>query len=382
MDPCYLDWAATAPPYDDIAREAAELSLRLYANPSSAHKPGKNAKDELESARDRLARALGCKNEEVHFCSGGSEADSIILLSRLASQAKGNVVISAIEHSAVYEQASVFKRFGLAVRAVKPDGNGIVKVESVMQATDDDTSLVSIMHVNNETGAIQPIADIAKALKKRYKAKAPIFHTDAVQALGKIPCDLGKLGVDAASFSAHKLGGPRGIGALCLKKPVEALCRGGGQEGGIRAGTQNLAGAWAFSRAAERAVGAMASSFDRARLLEGRLIAGIGAIPGACILPLDRIAGSDDFSPYIVCASFPGLSGETLARILDDEGIAVSTGSACSHASKERRVLDAQGVARELSFSSIRISTGRDTPAAGIDRFLERAAAAYARYKL
>lgn len=379
----YLDWAATAPPYPDLSRAAAELAVDLFGNPSSAHAAGRAAKTAFEEARKRLAKALGCAPGHVKFTSGGSEANAIVLLSLVYAASGGSVVISAIEHSAVYEQAMVLERFGIRVRVVKPGPAGIVRPGDVADAVDADTRLVSIMAVNNETGAIQPIGDIVSAVRDASKGfrKAPFVHSDAVQAFGKIGFKPAELCLDAASMSAHKLGGPRGSGCLYLARGLDVLVRGGGQEDGIRPGTHNLAGACAFSQAAERACADLPASLGNARSLEARLLNGLRSIPGARVLPDGRVPASTDYSPYIVGAAFPGLGGETLARVLDDQGIYVSTGAACSHAKKERRVMDAMGVDRDLSFSAVRISTGRDSTAADIDRFLEAAESAYRRYK-
>ncbi len=381
MKTCYLDWAASAPPYDDLSRGYAEQSLRHYANSSSSHAAGRAAFAELEQARNALAGVLECPAQRMFFSSGGSESDAIVLLSTLFEKSRRSIVISAIEHAAVYEQARVLEGLGLRVRYVKPDGDGIVRPQAVLAAIEPDCALVSIMAVNNETGAVQPIAEIAGAIRSALPGRPPLIHSDAVQALGKLPCSLRAMGVDAASFSAHKLGGPRGIGALYLKRDIQALARGGGQESGIRAGTHNVAGAWAFSQAAVRAAADLESNYKRALSLESRLLEGIKNIPGALALPLGREAGDARYSPFIMSVAFPGLGGETMARVLDDQGIAVSTGSACSHGSKERRVFDAQGLAPELSFASLRVSTGRDSGHEDIDFFLERAADAYARYK-
>jgi len=359
----------------------AERSIRHYANSSSVHGPGRAAFAELELSRGALAAALRSPARSVFFSSGGSEADAIVLLSSLFEKSRRSIVVSAIEHAAVYEQARVLEGFGLRVRYVDPGEDGIVRPNAVLAALEPDCALVSIMAVNNETGAVQPIADIASAVRAALPQRPPLIHSDAVQALGKLPCSMKELGVDAASFSAHKLGGPRGIGALYLKKDIPTLARGGGQEGGIRAGTHNVAGAWAFSQAAARAQDELQVNYERALSLEKLLLEGIQKIPGALALPLGRKAGDARYSPYIVSVAFPGLAGETLARVLDDQGIAVSTGSACSRGSKGRRVLDAQGLAPELSFSSLRVSTGRGSKAEDINYFLERAADAYLRYK-
>lgn len=238
------------------------------------------------------------------------------------------------------------------------------------------------MTVNNETGAIQPISEVVKAVERASKGgRKPFFHTDAVQALGKIPFKPVASGVDSAAFSAHKLGGPRGIGALYLTRPLEVLASGGGQENGIRAGTHNLAGAESLAKAAVRSMELLESAQELARNLEAKIINGITAIPGATIIPASRKPGDLRYSPFIICASFPGLGGETMMRVLDDQGIAVSTGSACSSGTHERRILNAMGIDHDLSFSSIRISTGRHSTEKDIEAFLDQANSLYVRYK-
>ena len=378
----YLDWASTAPPYPDIAAESATVAVRAFGNPSSLHSAGSDAKRILEEARARLASAVGSSADKVVLTSGGTEADSIVLLSALTGPGPRSIVISAMEHSAVHEQSRILEELGVRVVLVRPRHDGRVEADAVADAVRPDTAIVAVMAVNNETGAIQPIAEIAAAVKLAAgTGRKPFVHCDAVQALGKIPFDAGALGVDGAAFSAHKLGGPRGAGALYLRKAIRPLAQGGGQENGIRSGTQNTAGAWAFSKAAERALEALDAGLRHARKLEAMLLAGIRSIPGAAVIPEERTAGEPGWSPYIVCVAFPGLGGETMARLLNDEGILVSTGAACSGAAKERRVLDAMGIDRELSFSSLRVSTGRDSTGADMQAFLEHAASCYARFK-
>jgi len=384
MSTCYLDWAASAPPYPDILQEATTLAVGSFGNPSSLHAAGRTARTALDDARAAFGRVVGAEPGRIVFTSGGTEADSIALLSAVASKGRRSVVISAIEHAAVYEQARVLEEFGFKVTRVKPDADGVVDPGAVADAVGPDTAMVAVMAVNNETGAVQPVGRIVEAVRAATagSGRSPFIHCDAVQALGAIGFDAAAIGVDGAAFSAHKLGGPRGVGALYLGKGVTPLVRGGGQEGGVRPGTHNTPGAWAFSRAAERAAAARGAALTRAGEHERAILDGLRSIPGAAPLPLTRRPGDERYSPYIVCATFPGLSGEVLARLLDEAGVAVSTGAACSGAKKERRVLDAMGVARELSFSSIRISTGRDTTGEDIALFLERAASAYARYRV
>lgn len=380
----YLDWAATAPPYRDILEQATEYAVDLYGNPSSGHRAGISAREMLEASRAELALVLGTAPDRVIFTSGGTESDSIALLATLTNARPKSIVISAIEHAAVYEQARVLKSLGVTVIWVRPDRDGFIDPATVAAAVRPDTALIAVMAVNNETGAIQPVKEIVDAVRKVRTGRQPFIHCDAVQALGKIPVDPGLWGVDGAAFSAHKLGGPRGCGALYLRTDIHTLVRGGGQERDTRPGTHNTAGAWAFARSALRAASTLERSHQKARELEELLIDGIRSIPGARVVPDSRVPGDRRYSPYIASVSFPGLAGETMVRVLDEAGIAVSTGSACSSTkkNKERRVLDAMGVDPALSFSSIRVSTGRDTSPEDIAAFLETARAAYARYAL
>lgn len=378
----YLDWAATAPPYKDILEQATEHALDLYGNPSSQHRAGMAARDLLETSRADVAHVLGTAPDRIIFTSGGTESDSIALLATLTSTTQKSIVISAIEHAAVYEQACVLKELGTTVVMVRPDRDGFIDPAAVAAAIRPDTALVAVMAVNNETGAIQPVREIVSAVRKARAGKQPFIHCDAVQALGKIPVYPELWGVDGAAFSAHKLGGPRGCGALYLRTAIHTLVRGGGQERDLRPGTHNTAGAWAFAQSALRSTAALERNQERARQLEALLIDGIRSIPGARIIPDARVSCDRRYSPYIVSAAFPGLGGETMLRLLDEADIAVSTGAACSGSKKERRVLDAMGIDPALSFSSIRVSTGRDTTPDDITAFLEVARASYARYRL
>lgn len=378
----YLDWAATAPPYRDILEAAVGVATERYGNPSSRHGAGRDARALLESARERLGAAIGAAPSSVVFTSGGSEADAIALLSTLVGKGERSVVISELEHPAVYEQARALESLGVRVVRVRPERDGVVSPGRVAEALRPDTAVVAVMAVSNETGAIQPIGRIVEAVRSAAGPRRPYVHCDAVQALGTIGFDARALGVDGAAFSAHKLGGPRGVGALYLSRPISPLVLGGGQEGGMRPGTHNTAGAWAFAEAAARAAASVEARMERARALERRLFDGLRAIPGATPLPEGRLPGDERYSPYIACLSFPGLAGETMTRLLDEAGVAISTGSACSSSKKERRSLDAMGVDRELSFSSIRVSSGRDTSEADIDAFLEAASSAYIRFRV
>jgi cysteine desulfurase len=399
----YLDWASTSPPKPDLLSEAAALAAEFYGNPSSNHALGQAAKARLEEARGRLAASLGAKlaqtsrrgptnGERLIFTSGGSEADAIVLLSflrrREALRDKAiHIVTTSVEHAAIYEEARIFDSLGIEVSFVNPGADGLVNPEAIAAAMRKETALVAVMAVNNETGAIMPLSGIRKAIDSASaqlgRSSPPLFHSDAVQALGKIPFRPRELGLSSAAFSSHKLRGPRGTGALWLNAEIAPLALGGGQEGGIRSGTENLQAIWAFSRAAEEAQASLEAHIARARELEARLIGGLSSIAGALPLPLGREAGDPRYSPFVISASFPGLSGEVFARALSDDGVAVSTGSACSSngAQRGRRVLEAMGLRADLAFSAIRVSTGYTTQNEDIDRFLEAAGRLYRRYK-
>jgi len=393
----YLDWASTSPPNAAILEEAAHLATSAYGNPSSAHNLGAEARNRLEEARLRFATAIGAqKSGRVVFTGGGSEADALPLLAllrqALSARRDGSIkalhlVTTEIEHAAVYEEALLLKTLGIDLGLVKAESDGRVDPLKIAAAVNKDSALVSVMAVNNETGAVQDIAGIVAAVARASAdlgRRPPRIHVDAVQALGKVDFDPAALEISSAAFSAHKIGGPRGAGALWIAGSFEPLAVGGGQEGGYRPGTESLQSAWAFSRAAEEARAGLAEHRSRARVLETRLIAGLSGQIGAAILPLGRTGGDERYSPFILSAAFPGLSGEVFVRALSDEGLALSTGSACSSnlRKKGRRVLAAMGLDEELAFSSIRISTGPTTSESEIDRFLEVAERLYRRLKV
>jgi len=397
----YLDWAATTPPDASALAEAAGLASECYGNPSSRHAPGAEAKARLEDARARLAAAMGAPVAgrcRLAFTGGGTEGDHIpmlaVLRSALNARRDGSIkvlriVTTEIEHSAVYEEAHILKSLGLDVRFVEPRPDGRVAPQDVAAAVDKDTALVSVMAVNNETGAVQDLGGIAEAIGAASSAlgrrAAPHFHSDMVQALGKVPLVFGsgKPGPDSAAFSAHKIRGPRGVGAFWTASPPEPLALGGGQEWALRPGTENLQGAWAFAAVAEAAGRTFEPRVEGARALERRIIEGAAAIRGALVLPEGRAPGDVRYSPFIVSVAFPGLSGEVMVRALADVGVAVSTGSACSNNSKRkgRRVLAAMGLGEELSLSAVRVSTGELSSGEDVDRFLEAAASAYGKLR-
>jgi cysteine desulfurase len=379
----YLDWAASAPPEPEAVDEAREVSLHLFANPSSPHAPGRAAGEKLEQMRSRFAGALGVEAREIIFTSGGTEANGAILLSLLhrhrlggVQRQKTRIVSTAIEHSSVYEQLHSLQGHGISCAFVAPRPNGAVEPQAIADALDEDTVMVSVMMVNNETGAVQDLRGIAEAVRSfsARRGRKILLHTDAVQAFGKIPFSLRELGVDAASFSGHKIGGLRGVGALYLREDAAPgfLSVGGGQERGRRPGTENLPGICAMTVAAEKRV--LRLEEDRASAGENarRLISGLREIKGAWIFPSAREEGdAARYSPYIVSAGFPPLPAEVVVRMADSRGYCISTGSACSSKKKDRtRVPESMGLSHETALSAIRVSIGPSTTAAQIDGLL------------
>ena len=364
----YFDWAATSPADSDILNQAVELTLKDWGNPSSSHAVGKAAKNLLESARDRAAKALGVPAGCVYFTSGGTESDQIPLLAQLCKPAKGTVLISSVEHPAVREQALALKNCGWNVVQLAVDKNGIVTPDAVVESLTSDTTLVCIMAVNNETGVIQPIYEIADAITAWSAGKRkPKFHVDCVQAAGKIQLNLAHKGIDSAALSSHKICGPRGIGILYMKDPIDAFLRGGGQEKGIRSGTENVLGAVAFSFALERYY-----NKEKPQLVEAsaKFVEALSKLKGCTIIPPGRLQNQELFSPYVVQASFDHIPGNVMLRALDSQGFYISTGSACSSKKNKRPVLEAMHITPQLSENAVRFSFGPHTTPAAIDDLL------------
>jgi len=362
----YLDWAATSPADRTILQEALDLACDAYGNPSSVHREGKKASALLGEARDRCARALGVKSETVFFTSGGTEGDHLPLLALLQRPVRGTVAVSAIEHPAILEQARLLENTGWKTLVIPADREGFITVEAVLSTIRDDTAFVAVMAVNNETGAVQPVAEIAAELVSHCKGRRkPHFHVDAVQAAGKIPFNIAAPGIDSASVSAHKIQGPRGAGLLDLARRVEPFIRGGGQEGGLRPGTENLAGVWALSGCLEKSIRSLPASpaADNCAYLIEKLV----AIKGITTIPESRTPTDSRFSPWIVQLTNRHLPGEVLVRALSDRDICISTGSACSSRKKTRPVLQAMHVAADAQQNAFRISTGNTTTRKDID---------------
>ena len=372
----YFDWAATALADEDILHEALEQSLSVGANPSSVHGEGIKARHAFEDARARCAKALGVKPDTVIFTSGGTESDQIPILALLRRPQKGSIIISAIEHPAVSAQAELMKNCGWRLITAPCDKNGIVTPDAVVSRVEDDTALVCIMAVNNETGAIQPVYDIADALTEHCRGKRrPKFHVDAVQAAGKIPFELSHPGIDTAAISAHKLCGPRGIGILYMKDRFEPFLKGGGQENGMRSGTENLFGALALAACLEKYY--IRPGTEKERLFSeeekrtARFIENLKTLPYCTLVPDSRTPADKRFAPGVVQVSFKNIPGEVMVRALSEKGFFISTGSACSARKSSRPVLAAMGIKGEAAANAVRFSFSSHSTDEGTDRLFD-----------
>ena len=369
----YLDWAATAVPDPDIMKASCECAVRNFGNPSSVHHAGQQANAVLEECRTRCAKALGVKKEEIYFTSGGTESNNIVLLSLLRKPSRGTVLVSAIEHPAVLEPAAVLAENGYKVQYIKPAPDGIIHKETLLKALTPDTKLVAIMAVNNETGAVQPAAELAHAVQD-YAAQCGHkihFHCDAVQGAGKTVLDFADPAIHSFSISSHKIRGPRGVGILILKNTIQPMVRGGGQEGGIRPGTENTAAIYGMTLALEKALADLDKNSAHAYHLMDTILNKLTANNAYQIIPENRKPGDKNYSPYILSLAAVPIPAEVLARTLDDRGLCVGTGSACSNRKKgQSKTLAAMGVADNVSFSRIRVSIGSTTTAEEIDQFI------------
>ena len=376
----YFDWAATSPADKEILREALELTLDDWGNPSSIHQAGKNAKALFEAARETCAKALGVKAANIFFTSGGTESDHLPLLAVLNKMQKGSVLISSIEHPALREMGEKMKKVGWKVNYIPADKDGVITPEAVTSLLTNDTQLVCVMAVNNETGVIQPIKEISLAIKKWAEGKRkPKFHVDCVQAAGKIPFDLKDWDVDSAAFSSHKICGPRGIGILYLKDEIDSFLRGGGQEKGIRSGTENVFGALAFGKCLEKyfiseSNQTALSSYNEQKKVTEEFVKKLSELKGCTIIPPSRLEKPDLFSPYVVQAAFQNIPGNVMLRALDSKGFYISTGSACSSRKANRPVLEAMHVDASLRETAVRFSFGPLTTVKAVDELFEEVA--------
>lgn len=370
MEPVYLDHAATTPVRPEILEAMLPFLQTAWGNPSSSHRLGRTARAGLEQAKRETAEALGVEPNQVIFTSGGTEADNLAIIgAALAAQAAGrpmHVVVSAIEHKAALEAAHAVRRLGGIETILPVDEHGLVSLKALDAVLKEHPALVSVMWVNNEVGVIQPMAEIGA----RCRAAGVPLHSDGVQAFGKVPIDLEAIGCTLLSISGHKIGAPKGIGALIVRdrKIIEAILHGGGQQWGIRPGTENVAGAVALGRAALLAVRELDEHTARLRTLRDTLARRLAELVSDVHIHGDGVPRA----PHVLSISVPGAEAEALLMHLDLAGICVSAGSACTTGSvTPSHVLTAMGMAEPMSLTTLRFSLGHETTAADIERVIE-----------
>jgi len=376
MPKIYLDYAATTPCDPKVIRAMSGFLKKDFGNPSSIHNFGQKASNSLGEARQNLAEFLNCESEEVVFTGSATEADNLAIFGvvRAVKIAKPHIITSRIEHPAVLESCRELEKQGIDVTYLPVNKDGIVEVAELKKALKPNTVLVSIMYANNEVGTVQPIAEIGQLLTelkiKNSKLKI-LFHTDAVQAVNFLDCNIKKLGVDLLTLSAHKIYGPKGVGALFVKRgtPIVPVIYGGGHERGLRSGTENVAGIAGLGQAIKEIQNPNTKIQNiRIRQFRDKLIKTI-----LKIIPASRLNGSlAQRLPNNVNISFDGVEGEAIVIALDQKGIACSTGSACSSGSLEpSHVLLSLGLSEEQAHGSLRLTLGKYTTSKDIERVIK-----------
>ena len=363
----YADNAATTKMSDAAIAAMDECMRETWGNPSSLYRTGQRAKERLEEARAAVASVIHAEPREITFTSGGSEADCQALLSAAelgARRGKKHIVSTAFEHHAVLHALRRLEKRGFSVTLLDVHEDGIVRPQEVAAAIREDTCLVSVMFANNEIGTIQPIAEIGAICRER----GVLFHTDAVQAVGHVPIDVGAMGIDLLSSSAHKFHGPKGVGFLYARKGVAltSLIEGGAQERGRRAGTENVPGIVSMAAALLETAGHMEETSARLTALRDRLIAGLSEIPHSALNgdAARRLPGNVNFC-------FEGIEGESLLLLLDEKGISASSGSACTSGSLDpSHVLLAIGRVHDVAHGSLRLTLGEDATEETVDEIV------------
>ena len=365
----YMDHAATTPPAEEVAEAMRPYLSEKYGNPSALYAIGRESRQAIEESRRKVAALINASADEVYFTSGGSESDNMALRGVLQARGDGpnHIVTTNIEHHAVLETAEFLQGIGYGVTIVEVESTGLVDPADIRRAIKPETAIVSVMHANNEVGTIQPVAEISKVCREA----GVYLHTDAVQTVGNIPVDVEEMGVDMLSMSAHKLYGPKGVGAIYIRKGtrVARFIQGGEQERAMRAGTENIGGIAGLGAAAELAAGEMEAKVPRITALRDRLASGmIEAIDDTFL------NGHPDIRlPNNVHVGIRYIEGEAICLQLDTVGICASTGSACSsEALQPSHVLLALGVPTLEAHGSVRFSLGRGTTTEEVDYVLEQ----------
>jgi cysteine desulfurase len=376
MKSVYFDHAATTPVDQEVLDTMLPYFTKFYGNANSAHQFGRDCKVAIEDSRELIARLIGAEPSEIIFTSGGTESDNAIIkgvFNALSRAGKTEIITSPIEHHAIIHPAESLKREGAAITYLQPDKNGVITAGQVEKAISEKTAIVSLMHVNNELGSINPIKEIAAVCREK---NVP-FHSDTVQSVGKIPVNVKELGLDSLSISAHKIYGPKGIGVLYVKNgtPWIPWLQGGSQERRRRGGTSNVAGIVGLAKALELSVNHMESHSAHFALLRKTAIDGLNnKLKGVFTIN----GPENDGVPHILNVGFStgesqGLDGEMLLLNLDIDGICVSNGSACTSGAMEpSHVLQGIGIENSVGNSSIRISFGKDNTVEDVHYFIEK----------
>jgi len=361
----YFDHAATTPVDAEVINAMKDYFDRKFGNASSLHSFGMEAREALEKSREEVAKLINADTSEIIFTGSGTESDNLAIKGIAFRIGTGHIITSSIEHPAVLETCRYLEKKGFEMTYLPVDRHGMVRIEDVEGAIKNNTILISIMHANNEIGTIEPIEEIGKVAKKY----GILFHTDAVQSVGKIPVDVKKMNVDMLSISSHKIYGPKGVGALYIKHGVkiEALLHGGGHERGLRSSTENVAGIVGFAKACSLARENMEKDASRLIKMRDRIIEEVLKIEESYLTghPVQRL-------PHHASFYFKGIEGESLILLLNQKGIATSTGSACSSKKLQpSHVLLATGVKAEDAHGSLRVTLGRENTEEEVDYFLE-----------
>lgn len=367
----YFDNSATTKPSEGVIRVMTETLEEDFGNPSSMHFAGVNAEKHIRAARCAAAAALKADEREIFFTSGGTEANNIALFgtTRFYRRTGGHIITSKIEHPSVLEAVKELKKEGFDVTFLPTDENGIVSVEALRNAVRDDTVIVSVMHVNNEVGSVQDIAALSRAAKE--KNPKTLFHVDATQSFGKYAIRPKKAGIDLLTASAHKIHGPKGAGLLFVKDKtkIKPVTYGGGQERGLRSGTENVSGIAGFGQAITEAYECLDENRAAMGALKDYFIDRVSEIDGAVL----NSKGGADSAPHIVNVSFPGIRSEVLLHALESEGICVSAGSACSsNKPAPSETLKSMGLGKERIESALRFSFSHENTMDEIDFCVEK----------
>ncbi len=355
MRDIYLDNSATTRPYDEVIEYISEINKNVYGNPSSMHTKGLEAEKHIKSAREAIAKSLGAEGQEIYFTSGGTESNNLAILGYLeANPRKGkHVITTKVEHPSVLEVYKLLMERGYRVDFLEVDNNGIIDVGGLKGAINTDTALISIIYINNEIGTLQPLGDIVEI--KNSINRDTVIHVDAVQAYGKMRILPRKLGIDLMSMSSHKIHGPKGVGALYIRKGIKIrpLFSGGGQESSMRSGTENVSGICGFGMAADMTYKKLDENYEKCRVLKAHFIEELKKELAEDVF----IVSPEDSSPYILNVSFANIRSEVLLHHLEMKNIFVSTGSACSsRKNMHSHVLKALGLKPDKIDGAVRFS--------------------------